>query len=130
MEEEEEGRTIGRHGGGGERERALCDLSGRGTTRAEDAQGTPTRSNISPSLGVYKGKLVYEEKYEGGRGKGEDPLRRAEKESCPFSFPTDTHRPAARRQSGGKRICAKSLRSNMCKVTQIDCVKSLRSTPP
>jgi len=32
------------------------DLSGRGTTRTEDAQGTPTQSHISPS------KLVYEEK--------------------------------------------------------------------
>ena len=26
------------------------DLSGRGTTRAEDAQGTPTQSHMSPSL--------------------------------------------------------------------------------
>jgi len=31
-------------------------LNGRGTTRAEDAQGTPTQSHISPSI------LVYEEK--------------------------------------------------------------------
>ena len=31
-------------------------LSGRGTARAEDAQGTPTQSHISPSI------LVYEEK--------------------------------------------------------------------
>ena len=30
--------------------------SGRGTTRAEDAQGTPTQSHVSPS------KLVYEDK--------------------------------------------------------------------
>ena len=29
------------------------DLSGRGTTRAEDAQGTPTQSHISPSVLVY-----------------------------------------------------------------------------
>jgi len=28
--------------------------SGRGTTRAEDAQGTPTQSHISPSLLVYE----------------------------------------------------------------------------
>ena len=28
--------------------------SGRGTTRADDAQGTPTQSNISPSILVYK----------------------------------------------------------------------------
>jgi len=34
-------------------------LSGRGTTRAEDAQGTPTQSHISPSI------LVYEDKYPG-----------------------------------------------------------------
>jgi len=30
------------------------DLSGRGTTGAEDAQGTPTQSHISPSLLVYE----------------------------------------------------------------------------
>ena len=29
-------------------------LSGRGTTRAEDAQGTPTQSHISPSILVYE----------------------------------------------------------------------------
>ena len=29
---------------------------GRGTTRAEDAQGTPTQSNISPSILVYEDK--------------------------------------------------------------------------
>ena len=28
---------------------------GRGTTRAEDAQGTPTQSHISPSILVYEG---------------------------------------------------------------------------
>ena len=28
--------------------------SGRGTTRAEDAQGTPTQSHISPSIRVYE----------------------------------------------------------------------------
>ena len=28
--------------------------SGRGTTRAEDAQGTPTQSQISPSILVYE----------------------------------------------------------------------------
>jgi len=28
--------------------------SGRGTTRAEDAQGTPTHSQISPSILVYE----------------------------------------------------------------------------
>ena len=29
-------------------------VSGRGTTRAEDAQGTPTKSHISPSVLVYE----------------------------------------------------------------------------
>ena len=29
-------------------------LSGRGTTRAEDAQGTPTQSHMSPSILVYE----------------------------------------------------------------------------
>ena len=29
-------------------------VSGRGTTRAEDAQGTPTQSHISPSILVYE----------------------------------------------------------------------------
>ena len=31
-------------------------LVGRGATRAEDAQGTPTQSHISPSILVYKDK--------------------------------------------------------------------------
>ena len=31
---------------------------GRGTTRAEDAQGTPTLSHISPSILVYEEKSV------------------------------------------------------------------------
>jgi hypothetical protein len=30
------------------------DLSGIGTTRAEDAQGTPTQSHISPSILAYE----------------------------------------------------------------------------
>ena len=30
------------------------DLSGRGAARAEDAQGTPTQSGISPSIIVYE----------------------------------------------------------------------------
>ena len=33
--------------------------SGRGTTRAEDAQGTPTQSHVSPSI------LVFADHYEG-----------------------------------------------------------------
>jgi len=36
------------------------DLSGRGTTRAEDAQGTPTQSHISPSIQEYED---YRQKY-------------------------------------------------------------------
>jgi len=32
----------------------LRDLAGRGTTRAEDAQGTPTQSHTSPSVLVYE----------------------------------------------------------------------------
>ena len=32
------------------------DFSGRGTARAEDAQGTPTQSHISPSILVYEDK--------------------------------------------------------------------------
>jgi len=32
------------------------DLSGRGTARAEDAQGTPTQSHIPPSIRVYEDK--------------------------------------------------------------------------
>ena len=35
----------------------LWDLSGRSTTRAEDAQGTPTQSHISPSILVYEDQL-------------------------------------------------------------------------
>ena len=34
-------------------------LDERGTTRAEDAQGTPTQSHVSPSI------LVYEDKHGG-----------------------------------------------------------------
>ena len=47
--------------------------SGRGTTRAEDAQGTPTQSHISPSIQVYKDDLVergglWRVEREGGSG--------------------------------------------------------------
>ena len=38
------------------------DLSGRGTARAEDAQGTPTQRHISPSI------LVDEDKKPGSPG--------------------------------------------------------------
>ena len=38
------------------RELEACPLAGRGAARAEDAQGTPPQSHISPST------LVYEEK--------------------------------------------------------------------
>ena len=34
------------------------DLSGTGTTRAEDDQGPPTQSHISPSILVYEDKVV------------------------------------------------------------------------
>ena len=34
----------------------LKDLSGRVTTRAEDAQGTPTQSHTSPSILVHESK--------------------------------------------------------------------------
>ena len=33
------------------------DLSGRGAARAEDAQGTPTQSQVSPSILVYEDNL-------------------------------------------------------------------------
>ena len=32
------------------------NLAGRGTTKAEDAQGTPIQSHISPSIPVYENK--------------------------------------------------------------------------
>ena len=35
----------------------LRDLSGRGTARAEDAQGPPTQSHIAPSTLVYENKF-------------------------------------------------------------------------
>ena len=57
--------------------------TGRGTTRAEDAQGTPTQSDISTSI------LVYEDNFSEGSGsesvrvmtkkkkrEGRDPLRK------------------------------------------------------
>ena len=34
------------------------DLSRRGAVRAEDAQGTPTQSHISPSILVYDGVSI------------------------------------------------------------------------
>jgi len=33
------------------------ELVGRGAARAEDAQGTPTQSHISPSILVYEEKI-------------------------------------------------------------------------
>ena len=42
----------------------LKDLSGRGAARAEDVQGTPTQSHISPSI------LVYEANQHGTRPRG------------------------------------------------------------
>ena len=35
----------------------LCQLDAEGTTRAEDAQVTPTQSHISPSILAYEEKL-------------------------------------------------------------------------
>jgi len=49
----------------------FCSLSGRGTTRAEDAQGTPTQSHISPSILVY-----------------EDESRRCSRDTYPGSYIT------------------------------------------
>ena len=34
------------------------DRAGRGAARAEDAQGTPTQSHMSPSILVYEDKRV------------------------------------------------------------------------
>jgi hypothetical protein len=34
------------------------DLPGRGTARAEDAQGTPTQSHTSPSILLYEDKTI------------------------------------------------------------------------
>ena len=34
------------------------DLSGRGTTRAEDAQGTPTQNHTSPNALVYADMII------------------------------------------------------------------------
>jgi len=34
-------------------------LSGRGTTRAEDAQGTPTQRHVSPRILVYEDKNTH-----------------------------------------------------------------------
>ena len=39
-------------------ERCSWDLSGRGSTRVKDAQGTPTQSHISPHTLVYEDKKV------------------------------------------------------------------------
>ena len=38
---------------------AVCRFSGRIITRAEDAQGTPSQSHISPSTLVYKDKYRF-----------------------------------------------------------------------
>jgi len=36
--------------------KSFLGVSGRGTTRAEDAQGTPTHSHTPPSILVYEDK--------------------------------------------------------------------------
>jgi len=53
------------------------DLSGRGAARAEDAQGTPTQSHISPSILVYedKGYVVYLVMHDSGFSGGTNPAR-------------------------------------------------------
>ena len=35
-----------------------CTVSGRGTTRAEDAQGTPIQGHMSPNILVYEDKML------------------------------------------------------------------------
>ena len=40
-------------------------VAGRGTTRAEDAQGTPTQSHITPSILVYEKKIEHLASVEG-----------------------------------------------------------------
>ena len=55
-----EGRAISRHSRGGPELFGIKrepSLEGRATARAEDAQGTPTQSHISPRI------LVYEENF-------------------------------------------------------------------
>ena len=43
-------------------------IAGRGTTRAEDAQGTPTQSHVSPSILVYEENLLDDPREEGPAG--------------------------------------------------------------
>ena len=57
-------------------------LSGRGTTRAENAQRTPTQSHISPSI------LVYEEKIVANRVG--DPRKLFGQSTCPDEIPSST----------------------------------------
>ena len=45
------------------------DFYGRGAARAEDAQGTPTQSHISPSIVVYEEYRVDVEGVEDGEGR-------------------------------------------------------------
>jgi len=51
--------------------------SRRGTTRAEDAQGTPTQSHISPSI------IVYEATFQGERQSSDQAEARGQAKSGP-----------------------------------------------
>ena len=61
---------------------AWVPSSGRGTARAEDAQGTPTQSHISPSILVYEDEFIALCGWSGGRqsrrasqaGEGGEPM--------------------------------------------------------
>ena len=55
--EDETLKSDGRSGEGGGRCRGMSPSTGRGAARAEDAQGTPTQSHMSPSILVYEYKL-------------------------------------------------------------------------
>ena len=52
-------------------------VCGRGAARAEDAQGTPTLSHISPSILVYEDKSFLTPVLANGGGGGSPPVRLA-----------------------------------------------------
>ena len=73
----------------------MVGSTGRGTTRAEDAQGTPTQSHISPSILVYEDKINglgggrrCDQKHEARNTKPEirDPKLRTPPAGCLQSF--------------------------------------------
>ena len=53
-------------------EQLLID-SGKGTTRAEDAQGTPAQRHISPSILVYEGNFIETRKSQVSKGPASKP---------------------------------------------------------